>query len=646
MAGPFENLLDRFKEIDDDGRRGNTNNTTTPTPPVEQTAFIEIKPLPVIKPPDSKLATKITFGNPTTTDYSISKEYQNFYGGGTTITGPLATGTYSGFDTYKKLNPEEIRSRTIDITNLGAGLGEGKFILESLYNKNHTPNLSREPIQYGQTTINTIRPGMGTLTNLDIQGYSSNEIAYKGSDRGDEPYFISEIGSEGYDGTSDQRSSIIKFYKSPAGLNAILKENLINYFYRRANQKWGVDKILFPAVPALSNASAFLGSVGFGTGQADAFIGDLGGTVASLRSIFKIEYSRRPDYGLPFGKLGDNFSNKPVATSDLITQASNDFGLNRVKNQTLKIPFTKDSDTKSGKKELKINAGDWASNAVSFVSSKIKLPINQIRKNPFYDLSGGPSNSDLLKLVGLGSDGRHNSSYDLGVKKVRLHGYTDSISEVIDKKSGAIDVGSTDSEGNVIDTPPDMFPNHVSGLKTNPGDFYVRIRDLRNDDFIYFRGYVTGITENLSPSWNAIDYVGRSEPVYLYSKTDRDISFNLKVYPNNIEQFNAMYLKMEKLTSMAYPEYLDDGNRMTRMKPPFAELYMAHIGNRSKGQFGYIKSLSYTVNESGDWDANQALPRLFDIAISYQILSKRPPSMGNGSMDSGLSQFYGEGYNG
>ena len=63
------------------------------------------------------------------------------------------------------------------------------------------------------------------------------------------------------------------------------------------------------------------------------------------------------------------------------------------------------------------------------------------------------------------------------------------------------------------------------------------------------------------------------------------------------------------------------------MKAPFTELYMAHIGSRAKGQFGFIKSISYTVNESGDWDSQTALPRLFDIAISYQILNRKPPSM-------------------
>ena len=235
MAGPFSNLEDRFKEIEDDGRRPGGNPPTAP--PTEQTAFIQIEPLPVIKPPDSRVASKITFGNPPTTNYSVSMKYKNYYSGGTILTGPLATGVHSGTDVYNTLSNVEIRQDTFDPTNFGAGLAEGDFVLETLYNKNHTPvgPDDRKPIKYGQTTINTNRAGMGTLSNLNIQGYSTNEITYRGSDRGDEPYFISEIGSEGYDG-SEQRSSILKFYKSPAGINAVLRENISDIFRNRLSQ--------------------------------------------------------------------------------------------------------------------------------------------------------------------------------------------------------------------------------------------------------------------------------------------------------------------------------------------------------------------------------------------------------------------------
>ena len=34
------------------------------------------------------------------------------------------------------------------------------------------------------------------------------------------------------------------------------------------------------------------------------------------------------------------------------------------------------------------------------------------------------------------------------------------------------------------------------------------------------------------------------------------------------------------------------------------------------------------MNESGDWDAETNLPRLIDVSISYQILSKKSPNAG------------------
>ena len=84
-----------------------------------------------------------------------------------------------------------------------------------------------------------------------------------------------------------------------------------------------------------------------------------------------------------------------------------------------------------------------------------------------------------------------------------------------------------------------------------------------------------------------------------------------------------MYDKLNKLTSLVYPHYLPE--QSLRMQPPFSNSYMAHIGSKAKGQFGYIKSITYTVNEQGDWDALSSKPRVFDIALSYQILHKKPP---------------------
>ena len=91
-----------------------------------------------------------------------------------------------------------------------------------------------------------------------------------------------------------------------------------------------------------------------------------------------------------------------------------------------------------------------------------------------------------------------------------------------------------------------------------------------------------------------------------------------------------MYQKMDVLTSLSYPHYLPD--RVLKMSPPITYLYMGHIGSKAVGQFGYIKSMTYTVNEQGDWDALTQSPRVFDIALSYQMLHKSPPNA--------LTKFY------
>ena len=278
--------------------------------------------------------------------------------------------------------------------------------------------------------------------------------------------------------------------------------------------------------------------------------------------LTNIEYSARSSVGLAFGNLGDN-------PPDELDKAVDD-ALNKIPD----IP-------KPGNPLLGAVA-DEANRAIRSAKERVLRELEEAaqvpllgRPTPFMDLGRQPGETNYIDLV--------------------------SLEPVTDEQ----------------------VDDQIAPEKR--GDFYVRIKDLRDNKFIYFRGYVTGITENVSPSFTSTNYIGRSEPVYMYERAERDISFNLKVYPANYTEQKVMYEKMERLTSLAYPEYLDDGDGLTRMKPPFTELYMAHIGKRDEGQFGFIKSITYTVNEQGDWDALRSLARHFDIAISYQILSKKPP---------------------
>ena len=195
----FEDLGDRYnsgfgREIDDNlknnGDSGRRRPQQTP-PPLDE-------PPVVVQKPFSRLAQKIIDGNPQTTDYELGQN--------TTF-----------------INPDEkIKIRKVDINNLGTAgqLGTGDYILESLYLKSHKNNPDREPIDTGRKDhlgnpiqIPTVRAGMGNLNGLDIKGYSTDEIFYRGTQRGNEPYFVAPIGSED-DFPGNHTSRLVKFYKS------------------------------------------------------------------------------------------------------------------------------------------------------------------------------------------------------------------------------------------------------------------------------------------------------------------------------------------------------------------------------------------------------------------------------------------------
>ena len=165
-------------------------------------------------------------------------------------------------------------------------------------------------------------------------------------------------------------------------------------------------------------------------------------------------------------------------------------------------------------------------------------------------------------------------------------------------------------------------------------------QDLRDKKFIIFRGYIEGLTESISPSWVSENYVGRSEPVYVYERATRELSFTLKLFAQTKDEFKMIYKKINKLTSLCYPEYLEDGSTLgqkVRMKPPLTKLRIGDLFGASRTELtGFIRTLNYSVPENSPWETDPATgiaPKHLTVAISYAIVHDRVPEMN--------SSFYG-----
>jgi len=177
------------------------------------------------------------------------------------------------------------------------------------------------------------------------------------------------------------------------------------------------------------------------------------------------------------------------------------------------------------------------------------------------------------------------------------------------------------------------LPNDNKKIK-GENEFPFYFQDLRDNAFIIFRAYIDGLTENISPSWLPTNYLGRSEPVYVYEQTERDISFNLKLFAQTKDELKAIYKKMNRLTSMCYPEYHKDevgGTAgMQRMKPPIVKLRLGELfGVDNNEMVGYLKSISYTFDDDGVWetDVGKRVPKYISVSITYQVIHMKVPSL-------------------
>ena len=158
-------------------------------------------------------------------------------------------------------------------------------------------------------------------------------------------------------------------------------------------------------------------------------------------------------------------------------------------------------------------------------------------------------------------------------------------------------------------------------------------KDLRSQNLIYFRAFLEGLTENFSPTWDTNMYQGNSQPTYQYQRTERDISFTLKMYAGNFDEYLAMYSKLNQLQKLVYPEYRVDNVSYVhklRQRPPFCEIRIGEfIGKKSQGQLGFLKSLNITVPESSTWETMPGVrrPKHITAAISFQCIARGQPSM-------------------
>lgn len=101
--------------------------------------------------------------------------------------------------------------------------------------------------------------------------------------------------------------------------------------------------------------------------------------------------------------------------------------------------------------------------------------------------------------------------------------------------------------------PPAVAKSIEDRLGAEYVPFY--FRDLRTNEVIAFHAFLDTLSDAFTTSYSETKGFGRSEAVQNYTNTNRTISFTFHVVATSKEDFDEMWFKINKLTTLAYPQY-------------------------------------------------------------------------------------------
>jgi hypothetical protein len=150
-----------------------------------------------------------------------------------------------------------------------------------------------------------------------------------------------------------------------------------------------------------------------------------------------------------------------------------------------------------------------------------------------------------------------------------------------------------------------------------------RFEDM-SGNLIVFRAILSAITDAFTPNYAEQKYIGRPDKVYVYTGTDRLVSFTFDIYPKSDQELVRLWEKMNYLAGLTYPSWAPAAGGGAGMVAPFCKLT---IGDMFKDTPGYISGLTYTVQDTGTWETTFAkLPKYIQAQCTFVYIGKRLPS--------------------
>ena len=182
--------------------------------------------------------------------------------------------------------------------------------------------------------------------------------------------------------------------------------------------------------------------------------------------------------------------------------------------------------------------------------------------------------------------------------------------------------------------PTDVREQMESALDAEYVPFY--FHDIRTNEIVSFHAFLAGLTDGFAASYEASEGYGRVEAIKTYKSTARKLAFSFYVAATSPQDFDSMWLKINKITTLMYPQFTEGKSIVStdyKIRAPFSQLIGAppmcrvRIGdlitsNYSKFNLARLFGYSYKDTMFGDAglsNLNSDVQEVYQNALSEEL---------------------------
>jgi hypothetical protein len=173
------------------------------------------------------------------------------------------------------------------------------------------------------------------------------------------------------------------------------------------------------------------------------------------------------------------------------------------------------------------------------------------------------------------------------------------------------------------------------------GASFIKIKPYGTNHSLLFPATVTGISESITPEWNAFKYIGSPYNTYRYGGVERTLNFEFKLYYldevtketmlTNLNSLKELAFPYNKPSSIGYSDTKSDGTTSIKQvalafAPNLIELTINGLYNNI---FGFITTLEFSIDDTTSWAAtewfgneeeNKLYPTVINVSFGMTII--------------------------